>query len=191
MQAQQAPQPMQPMQSMQSMPPAPQSFAEPPQQPAQPSMMAPRPAPMMARPMQPAPMQAAPMQSAPAPNMMAPPQAAAPVPAGPLVGEAADCMNALNDCCARLDAAKLSVVDTTKVRDCRLRIQGLHTKLSNNELSAGAVSKLAALCSQLAAQQYAAASQHHLSLISSDWNDNKMWLPGVKTLIQLAQAHNC
>lgn len=51
--------------------------------------------------------------------------------------------------------------------------------------------KLAGLCAALSARQYAAASSQQIALISSDWNDNKVWLPGVKTLIQLAQAHNC
>ena len=57
--------------------------------------------------------------------------------------------------------------------------------------SAGAMGKLAALCAALSARQYAAASSQQIALISSDWNDNKIWLPGVKTLIQLAQVHNC
>jgi hypothetical protein len=100
-------------------------------------------------------------------------------------------MDALLACVSRLEAAKLSVVDGTKLTDIKKRLATLQAKLASGELSAGAATKLHALCQALAGRQYEAASKQQLALISSDWNDNKLWLPGVKSLIQLAQAHGC
>ncbi len=78
-----------------------------------------------------------------------------------------------------------------QINDIKKHLATLHTKLGQGELSPTAVGKLMALVQALASRQYQEANKQQMALVSSDWKENSTWLPRVKSLIQMAQTHNC
>jgi len=94
----------------------------------------------------------------------------------------------LGQCCDAIAAnPSLKAVEKRRVQDTRKRMSTLESVMRAGSITPSCNSELMALCNAMQAKNYAQAKQHQVNMVKNDWNGNNGWLPGIKTLVLLAE----
>lgn len=119
----------------------------------------------------------------------APPQvvqkAPLPRPVGPSAGGDGRALAAtLNQLADQLEAdPTVKPLDKKKLPDVRKRLADLTARIEANALTPNALGLLNTLVQAMNEGNMLAAQQAHTKLVTDEFKDNQLWLPGVKTLM--------
>jgi protein transport protein SEC31 len=85
---------------------------------------------------------------------------------------------------ACLAAAAGNASKKREMDDASKRLGALLWKLNRRDVSPGVLAKLAQLCGALDKGDYGGATNVHVQLTSSDWDECSAWLPAMKRLLK-------
>lgn len=78
--------------------------------------------------------------------------------------------------------------DKKKLADIRKRLNVLYAKMNASEVSQSTLQGLSKICQAMQSGNMDDANRATATLVEEEWDANKEWLPGIRTLITLAKS---
>lgn len=106
------------------------------------------------------------------------------------LGNPQQIIDTLNNTLDQIGASPtMKPTEAKRLNDIRNRLEDLKARLSSNQLSPSCVAELSNVTDAIVHRDYSRAQRHHTKLVSTEWQGNDRWLPGVKTMLLFAKKH--